>query len=120
MKEDCDSLGSHGNVPAVDHLQARQEGVDLQPDVVAAVKAESPGPRANASRSEASTRAVRRASILVVQVNIITLRRRGRTYEGCPDESDVEGFVDTFAAETVDPRKLSKCRDPRENGRGCH
>ena len=49
---------SDGNVTAVDDLQAREEGVDLEGDVVASVESQTTRPGSDTGRSEPSTRPV--------------------------------------------------------------
>ena len=55
---------SDGNVTAVDDLQAREEGVDLEGDVVAAVESQTTRARTNARRSEPGTGTVRGSGVL--------------------------------------------------------
>ena len=55
---------SDGNVTAVDDLEAREEGVDLEGDVVAAVESQTTRARTNARRSEPGTGTVRGTGIL--------------------------------------------------------
>lgn len=87
----------HGDVSAVDDLEARHEGVDRERDIVPAVKRQATGPRANTGGPKPRTRAVGRTSV-----------------EGRSDECDIECLVLVFA-KALDPRQSCKCGDPRED-----